>query len=613
MKQKVNKKTEWIIIGLLAISAQVLFHPLYDHRFFWSHDEAQLLWRITALHANIIHGAPLCRWFPDFARGLGLPFLEFFPVLFLFLTEIFKFPGFGTIVSAKLSIITVTILGSFFAYCLAKEFWGRWGGLLSGLLYTYIPYRIFDLYVRGDVNEYTAISLLPLNLWIIFTSARQTKPQWISIPMILGMGALSVTHYPSAVIQFPVYAIWILLLAVRASYRVPFLFQSSASTLLGLAVTSPWWASAFLSRHLVQMEGMTQGFANYQEQFIHPLQWISTYWNFGASVKGAGDTVSFQIGNVAILFMLAGFPAIYSVLKKTDLSAMAIYSLTGIGIISLFLMTGSSDKVWQTIPLLPLLQFPYRLLQIPALVVSVLGGALAPAIIQRFPRSAPWILTGSGAVVLLFSVNMCRVGAYLNLSETELTSFTISRVSHTHCTGEFIPVAVGKRFPPKSPMSFQIEKIPENGFTREQMEQKLSVWLQKAPDVEYWTGETMQIGNQTIMPQTFDVLSGNAVITQQTGLPIDITCSLSATEATRIRFNQFYFEGWAATVNGTEMKLFPDPDTGMIAFDVPAGRHSIQIRYRNLPLSRTLEKLTLTFCLLLVAYGFHSFRKKVVH
>ncbi len=601
MPQKTQFKQRTLDLLFIALTAVFVFSPLLDHRFFWSHDEAQLLWRITEIHANITHGHPFCRWFPDFARGLGLPFLEFFPVFFLYFNEIFKLAGAGTILSAKISIVMITLFGSWSVYLLANELWGRRAGLLSAVLFTYVPYRLFDLYVRGDVNEFTAMAFLPFNLWAITRYLTRPVGRPLSLFLILGGFCVFTAHYPSAVIQLPIYIFWIISLRLHKKATNRTLIGPLVSLGIGLLLSAPWWTNAILNKHLVQMEGMTRGFADYRQQFIYPVQWFSNYWNFGASVKGPGDTISFQLGNIALLCAVLGFPFWRKRIKASKKYPVSMLPLFVLLAVSLFLTTAASRFVWERIPLLPMLQFPYRLLQVPALVLSLIGGTAMHLTKSRRMRWNGLFLVLLSAFIIWGSHNMYRVAAYLDLTDADLSGTTIRRVAHTHCTGEFIPRPVGKRFPPKEPFKgFKIEKIPPEGYTRAQMEGKLRKMLQHASEIKYWEGTTLDIGPRRVVPGTFSVLSGNAIVNDNKSYPVDKKLSIRALTKTTILWAQFYFPGWSGLVDGKKLQLSPDPQTGLIAFSLPPGRHNITLRYENLPLANYLTYIVCAVSVLLL-------------
>lgn len=587
-----------------------LFLPLLNSRFFWSHENAYFLWRVVAFHQNAIAGEPFCRWFPDFARGFGLPFLEFYPVLPLYITEGFKLSGASTFLSVKLTIMLVSVLAAWGAFLLGRSIWGIRGGLITAVLFSYAPYKLVNLFVRGDINEYVAMAASPWILYLIVRSASTEIRHPVSLPGIIVFGIPAITHYPSCVIQYPVYVFWMLCLFRSAKQPRRFLLQNSVSLAGALSVTSTYWASAFFSRHLVQMEGMTRGFADYRQHFITAAQWFSSYWNFGASVKGPGDAISFQIGNIAFIAMMAGIPFVIRPARKIPLFRNLLACSLICLIASVYLTHASSAWLWTRIPVLPMLQFAYRLLAIPALMISILGGS-AGLLLEKLPhRSRPWLTAGFIVLIVIGSVHMCRVAAFMNLSDSDITPLHIRKAAHTHCTGEYIPRAVGKRFPPPVPVTFALEKIPEEGFTREQTEARLRNWLKTATDIETWNGTEIPIGSAVVKPGGFDVIEGRMTVAANPQSTCSTIYRIDAETSGTLRINIFYFEGWTAEINGREAPLHADPDTGLIRVEIPPGQHDLHVNYRNVPVSRSLSILGLITATALVIWRFYGIRKK---
>ncbi|MBN1296123.1 hypothetical protein JXA80_05035 [bacterium] len=597
-----------VLIGTFPI-----FRPLIEPRFFWSHENAYFLWRVASVHHNVLDGAPFCRWFPDFARGFGLPFLEFYPVLPVTIGELFRLTGISTITSVKLTIGVITLFAAGGAYRLGRTAWGRWGGIITSILFSYAPYKLVNLYVRGDINEYLAMAALPWALWIVLTRVQQADSRWISFPTIIIMMIISVTHYPSCVIQYPFIILWIICLSFSAPRPVRFFFQHALSVAIALVLSSTFWLSAFLSRHLVQMEGMTQGFADYRNHFIEMPQWFSMYWNFGASVKGPGDAISFQLGNLSILLILVSIPLIPGIFRWVRVQKWTIIAAcSGIGI-SLFLMHAISHPVWKVIPLLPMLQFPYRILVIPAVLLPFLAG-MSGQWINRIPRRWQFpTVTGITVLVIAASVSMCRVAAFMNLTEDDLDRESIRLAAHTHCTGEYIPKPVGNRFPPPKPVSFTLQKIPETGFSREQTEARLNTWLETASGVETWEGGVIRLGNATTRPGGIDVLAGKMTLSAEGGSPVNRWFTVESQTPGILRVNQFFFEGWTARIDQTAVVAEPDLHTGLICIDIPPGTHRVELRYHNLPIAQKLLKISWIVLILLICFYVIEKRKSRFH
>ncbi len=597
-----QKNQQPAIVDLLIVFACniPIFLPLLNGRFFWSHENAYFLWRVVSFHQNVVDGMPFCRWFPDFARGFGLPFLEYYPVLPLYLTEIFKLTGASTINSIKLLIVVITLLAAWGAWLLGKEIWGRTGGLVTACLFSFAPYKMVNLFVRGDINEYAAMAAAPWILWLITRSAGKDIRHPVCLATTIAFCVPALSHYPSCVLQYPLYTFWILCLALSAKQPRRFLIQNLLALGAALLLTSTFWASAFLSRDLVQMEGMTQGFADYRQHFIAPLQWFSWYWNFGASVRGPGDAISFQIGNVAFIATLIGLPGLIILFKRPDHRRAAIWCAVPILALSLFLTHHSSAWVWSVVPVLPMIQFAYRILAIPALMIALLGGAAGFTIEHRIPR---YRILATAVVILMIvivSLRMCRVAGFMQVSESELRPSQVRRAAHTHCTGEYIPRAVGKRFPPPVPITFTLEKIPEDGFSREQTEARLKRWLTTAAELETWEGETIRIGNADVRPGEIDVIAGKASVVGKEMSACSRNYLIRAETPVTLRFNQFYFQGWRASLDTQPATLKPDPDTGLILVEIPSGEHSLLIAYHNLPLSEKLGVISLLTAVLLI-------------
>ncbi len=606
----IPKLSEFVLV---AASTLPIFYPLLDPRFYWSHEKAYPLLRLAAFHQNVISGNPFCRWFPDFARGFGLPIMEFFPVFPLYVAEIFRLAGFSTINSLKLLIVAMTFFAAWGAFLLGNELWGKSGGYITSVLFSYAPYKLVNLYVRGDLNEYMAMALLPWILFLVLKSAKSDNLPLFSFPMIIAFGLPAISHYPSSVIHYPVYTGWILALTPMAVKKSAYLRHCFLSMALGLFITSTYWATAFFSRHLVQMEGMTRGFADYRQHFIYFRQWFSFYWNYGASVAGPGDAISFQIGNFALMALVPGLIFSYKYLKQYRDKHVVVCAATAILVISVFFTHHYSSGLWEIITILPLIQFPYRILSVPSVMVALLGGS-AGWLIDRKKTKHSRIFTFLILVTIIAgSFRMCRVAEYLSFSEDDLTPDNIQRVAHTHSTGEYIPQPVGDRYPPPVQINFTLEKFPESGFTREQTEERLARMLQNASEVELWEGKYLPLGHIMVRPGQFEVTEGTMNVLRQKPSGCRQQFSLDAAEKSVFRINQFYFEGWQSYLNGQLHPIQPDPQTGLIQTFIPKGSHTFELKYHNLPLSRILDitgLITLfTLCVFVLVRKFYHEQK----
>jgi hypothetical protein len=600
---------------IIAVSLTLpIFYPLLDPRFYWSHEKAYPLLRLAAYHQNVISGKPFCRWFPDFARGFGLPIMEFFPVLPLYIAEVFRLAGFSTINSLKLLIAAMTFFAAWGAFSLGNELWGRSGGFITSILYSYAPYKLVNLYVRGDLNEYMAMAISPWILLVILKSAKSTHMPLFSISSIVAFALPALSHYPSSVIHYPLYTGWILALTPIALKKRTYLIHNFLSLTLGLFITATYWATAFFSRHLVQMEEMTQGFADYKQHFIYFRQWFSFYWNFGASVAGPGDAISFQIGNFAFLAMIPGLIFTYRHIKFHRDKRVVVVSAIAFLLVSTFFTHHLSAGLWSAITILPLIQFPYRILSVPSVMAALLGGSLGYLIDRKIVHYKKTILCIISLVIMGGSFRMCRVAEYLNLSEEDLTPDRIRQIAHTHSTGEYIPQPVGDRYPPPVHVTFTLETIPESGFSREQTEVRLSRMLENASRIETWEGNYLPLGQVMVRPGHYERTEGSLDVIEAEFSRCRSTFTIDASSESVMRVNQFYFDGWQAYLNNRKHSVRPDPMTGLIQTTIPIGTHTLELTYCNLPLSRLLDITGVftifTLCLVVIVRKYQDGKQK---
>ncbi len=581
-------------IALIVCLSAPAYISLLNTGFFWSHEEAQYLWRLVEFHFNAMNGDFFSRWFPHFALGLGLPVLEYFPSFFLTIAELFRMSGLGFIPSVKSAILLFCFIGPLFTYLLLRGFADRWAGVIGATLFTYAPYRLVNLYVRGDLNEFASMNLLPMNLYLMACMI-EAKDRRIRIPLTgllaLSLAASITTHFPSCVIQLPLFMLFIFGLILTGPDRLTKTAASIFSVLTALAMSSPVWLNALLNLRLVQMEKMTQGFAHFADHFILPNQWFSFYWNYGASGRGSGDAISFQLGNLGLIFLLIGLIAIPYL--RQPINRKAVFIFLALTILSMTLTTTLSKPLWSKITILQKLQFPYRYLQIPAFCIPALAGLMAGPMCGLDSRWSRRIIILLIILIPIASIHMCRPVRSLELTEQDITVATVGRIRNTHATGEFIPRTAMGKYPPPKPFDGKLERIPKEGYSRSEAEKRLVMMIDRQVRPDRWERDLVPVGGIDVNPASLDVLNGQIKIGSASGPPNGRSYTLIAQKDSLLRYNQFHFPGWKISIDGKPSEITPDPATGLITFSITSGQHSILLHYDNLPSSHILSIVAL--------------------
>jgi len=246
-------------------------------------DSPFLLVRLHQLVSNLSAGVFPARWMPDAAYGLGYPFFNFYASLPYYIAALFKLWGFGFIWAIKLTQLLGFVAAAASMYLLAKHLFQREASaILAALAYTYAPYHLVNVYVRGDaLSEFYAFVFYPLIFWALLRlrsslSNNQFSPRITRISLIyplagniallaLAYGGLILTHNVSALIFSAFMLLYILL---TSSFQPPTSKWLASSALgLGLAISAWYWIPALLEGNYVQLQHQTTGYLNYSNHF----------------------------------------------------------------------------------------------------------------------------------------------------------------------------------------------------------------------------------------------------------------------------------------------------------------------------------------------------------
>ena len=101
--------------------------------------------------------------------------------------------------------------------------------------------------------------------------------------------------------------------------------------------------------------------------------------------------------------------------------------------------------------------------------------------------------------------------------------------------------------------------------------------------------------------------------------PAHDTYRLSLNDPLTATYRSFFFPGWQATLDGKPLDLRPTDPNGLIAFDLPAGEHSLEIRFGSTPVRMgasflsVISLLVISYCVLRVAYQSRNVADNLPH
>lgn len=177
-KKSYGSKTEeyrkgQIVFLILCGTVLIASVPLFVNYFVWGGDLGFHLLRIEGLKDGILSGQIPVRIQPSWLCGHGYATSIFYCDTFLLLPALLRMAGFPVITAYNLYVLAIHIATAGIAYGSFKRFFGsRQIGVLGSVLYTLAPYRMYNVYGRSAVGEYTAMTFLPLiclGFYLIFS------------------------------------------------------------------------------------------------------------------------------------------------------------------------------------------------------------------------------------------------------------------------------------------------------------------------------------------------------------------------------------------------------------------------------------------------------------
>lgn len=353
---------------LLALILSIfVVAPLFYPGYFQTHSGFTSLWHLADLRAN-------SGWLwtpPDFdpLRSAGLFFYHLAAVLPV-----------ESISAIKIIIGLSWLLGSLGMYGWLKNWLGQPGALVAALIYTYLPYRIATVYVRGAWAEAVFWGVLP---WAIWACEKASSISVIHLVPKLSLGTRWENALRFAICVFPLWLIlglnqlgltvWAFIFAMALILITPprqdWLALLAALLGLGLAVLLTFGISASTSH--------PSALPHFSDHYLYPLQLLSAQWGVGPSRPGWNDTLSFQLGLAAVGLTILGLtlwlwsaPA-HAIIPRTD---RRMWFFIGAAAIGIWLQFGLTDGLWQLSQLAHTLTYPWQLLGLVGLCLAVLAG-----------------------------------------------------------------------------------------------------------------------------------------------------------------------------------------------------------------------------------------------
>jgi hypothetical protein len=502
--------------------------PLLSLRFPQGHDWFFELVRVAQFQSALLDGQFPPYWGEELYWGFGSPVFLFYAPLYCLVAALCSFAAGSVLWGSSLALLLFTALGLLSMYLLVAEALGegRAGSAaaarFAACCYVLNPYLLGDKLLRNADAEYAALCTLPLALYGLLLIARRQRLG--ALVLAAGLALTVLAHNLTGLVAFAL--IPAMAAVIYPPGRWDHLRAVGSGMALALGLSAFFWLPALFYRPLMRMGELTCGKFDFHDNFP-PLHAIFT---------GTFPSIGVLLPLLLLVLWLPSYRGstpghrVYA----AALSAAACF---------LLLLARVSTPLWESLPFLPLFQFPWRMMGPLALTAS-----LASAISLGWAFEGSWRSTMAARELVLLLLCLLLAAPVLLASKAvpaPLSSSLTRQLERRQIALRGSPATVGDEY---LPVSADLVSAAAAAPAE----------VSGAPPVA--TNVILRSGTRTVIDAKAD-------------LPAVLT------------FRRWNFAGWRCTVNGAETKPLANR-RGVLQVAVPAGESRVEIRLLPPPLRR---------------------------
>ncbi len=510
-----------------------------------SHDGEGHIIRMFEFNHALSDGHFPVRWSKRLNWGLGYPYFNYNYPLTYYFTSTLVSVGMDLLTSFKFVLLISFPLGGFFAYLWLQRHFGIVAAIMGGFFYTLIPYHFLNVYVRGNIAEVLALTLVPLVFWMAQRLSKEQNSKnasWLSI----GLTILMLTHNITALLFLPLILTYLIILGLP-KMKISYLKFIMVSYGLMLLLSAFFWIPAFYYKSIIIID---REFGLYfKDNFPSLMQLIYSPWGFGGSNTGAGQ-MSPQIGLLHQIVVVLMALTMFMWWRKFITKEAILFVIIFVG--TFFMMLSVSTPIWEQVKMIQYLQFPWRLLAIIALSSSFLIAYFFAIISQKLSSKVMLLLVVISVVALFYlNRNHWRVNEYYSLPPYWFDDRPMNTT--TTVDGEHTPIWQ-KENDPNSVVRFEV-LVGQAEVESLVWQTNLHQFRVKALDMIYFLDRTV------------------------------------------------YFPGWKVFVDGqlTPIKPVDEINKGLIGVELAQGEHLVEVKLQETMVEKAANNLSIGGLILILS------------
>ncbi|MBX3251366.1 MAG: hypothetical protein KF901_29585 [Myxococcales bacterium] len=519
-------------IALVFVTVGAFVRPFWLSDWYGNDEVDRYPGRLELLHAHFSIFDPLPRWIPELAGGHGYPLFNFFNPGSLFVALPFRALGADPFTATKLALIVMLLVGGLHAMALGRRLWGEGAGALAAVLMLTAPYTVSNFYHRGDFAEGWANLLFPVVLYH-YLALREGRRLGSFLALALAWGLLVPAHAFSALLFALAFSVLFSARALHhrlghAAWHRGDGLVVLAST-LGVGLAAIYWIPALGEKSSVRID-----------EFFSIDKLMASALDLGDLLD---PTPEARLAAHRRLTLGAFLPALAGVALWTSRDRATprrglTFGLASGGLVALFMTTPLAEPVYEVVPLVGQILFPYRFLGL-ATFFFVCVAARATAWLSPGRRELAGLVLGALSLVLALP-HLHHPGAVDFPAGHEDYVARASRELMLFDYGEYFPRAVID-VPPRA----------------------------RAP----YESAGCEVEEVSLAPRRYELTLRSAA-----------GCSVTVA--------QHIWLGWAAELNGTPTPLAWD-HFGRMVVRSPAGEHALRVAWSPTGLQRTAGGVSL--------------------
>ncbi len=359
---------------MLTLAFALGFSTLTDSQFGIYGDRPFHYHGVRAFLRCIADGEWLPHWAGIFDGGRGNLLFTFYPPIYYLVTGglVILF-GIHILTSMKIVLVLGFFLCQLTAYALARQFFNANLSLLTSIAYVLLPsYNLISLRCSFLPNAF-ALAFVPLALLGAHHLLMGTRKRLGISMFVIGATAVILTHVITAYLLTITIALMAAIYLCRTSWKgLLWLFQAGALVLL---LTVFFWVPVFSEMPWVQIERELTNH-DFRDYFLFaPPRDLTPYRQAFANLNYVASVITLFQSPLAIISSLGYLLFISGKRKTVGVSNIVLFCLV-VTIAALMISLPFSTLVWESVPGMKFIQFPWRWQPFVALAAALSLAAL---------------------------------------------------------------------------------------------------------------------------------------------------------------------------------------------------------------------------------------------